>query len=134
MALLLMDRVIFWKGCRASCRWERSLKLFGEYVAYVFNEYYGAIRKYARAENREEFLYHAAYFVFIQSSGMGKTKILDHFAMANPCTKRRDQFLQQPKQGEDEKRSSGTGSEGQVMVILILCRNKIYGEVGEEEK
>eukprot|EP00980_Cylindrotheca_fusiformis_P029403 scaffold23470_cov104-Cylindrotheca_fusiformis.AAC.1 len=110
-----------------------DLSSFGEYVAYVFDEYYGAIRKHARAENRDEFLYHAPYFVFIQSSGMGKTKILYHFAMAYQCTKRRQQ-LRQLKQGEDEKGSSGTVSKGQVMAILILCRNKMYGEVGEEEK
>eukprot|EP00980_Cylindrotheca_fusiformis_P021565 scaffold8413_cov67-Cylindrotheca_fusiformis.AAC.1 len=98
---------ISYKITETELYYKGDLSSFGEYVAYVFDEYYGAIRKHARAENRDEFLYHAPYFVFIQSSGMGKTKILYHFAMAHQCTKRR-QRLQQLKQGEDEKGSSGT--------------------------
>eukprot|EP00980_Cylindrotheca_fusiformis_P021216 scaffold8156_cov101-Cylindrotheca_fusiformis.AAC.2 len=125
---------ISYKITETKLYYKGDLSSFGEYVAYVFNEYYGAIQNYGkRRKNREELLYHAPYFVFIQSSGMGKTKILYHFAMANPCTKRAQQ-LQQLKQEEDEKGSSGTVSEGQVMAILILCRNKMHDEVGEEEK
>ena len=84
---------------------------FGEKVQEVFEFFYK--EDHQGANENEENRYLAPYFVFVQSSGMGKTKILYEF---------KNQVRQ--KKGKWENTD----------VKLILCRGKKYGDDGEKEE
>eukprot|EP00980_Cylindrotheca_fusiformis_P018689 scaffold6226_cov118-Cylindrotheca_fusiformis.AAC.3 len=88
-----------------------DLNLFSKHVNDTFSDFYGGLKKKSTKEER----FNAPYFPFIQSSGMGKTKILYHYAEANPSKKRWE--LKHP--GETR-----APSNDKYAAILILCRKK----------
>eukprot|EP00980_Cylindrotheca_fusiformis_P029106 scaffold22721_cov137-Cylindrotheca_fusiformis.AAC.1 len=111
---------ISYKIAETNLEYKVDLNLFQKYVDYVFDEYYNTKDD---ADEAKRFL--APYFPFVQSSGMGKTKLLYHFAEANPCETR----WRAKNQGKDwppverQKYSS----------TLILCHGNISAEQSKED-
>eukprot|EP00980_Cylindrotheca_fusiformis_P020367 scaffold7395_cov73-Cylindrotheca_fusiformis.AAC.1 len=111
---------ISYKIAETNLDYKVDLNLFQKYVDYVFDEYYNAKDD---ADEANRFL--APYFPFVQSSGMGKTKLLYHFAEANPCETR----WRAKHQGKDWP----PVDKPKYSSILILCRGNINEEHGKED-
>eukprot|EP00980_Cylindrotheca_fusiformis_P011622 scaffold2747_cov104-Cylindrotheca_fusiformis.AAC.12 len=83
---------------------------FEEYILWVLREFYDAAANLLNEADR----FNAPYFAFIQSSGMGKTKLLFHFAKKHPCKAR---WVGEKREGD--WRSDSLAS------ILILCHKEV---------